>query len=78
MVLGHALKSSVYVVAAKRTPFGAFGGSLKAKSPTDLQVTVTLFDLLPIHAMQQDGTHLSNGPPGKRLKTHSSKYLFIG
>jgi len=38
MVLGHSLKQSIYVVAAKRTPFGAFGGSLKSVSPTALQV----------------------------------------
>ena len=38
MSLGHALKEGIFVVAAKRTPFGAFGGSLKNFSPTDLQV----------------------------------------
>jgi len=38
MVAGNALSRGVYVVAAKRTPFGTFGGSLKAHSPTDLQV----------------------------------------
>lgn len=38
MSLGHALKEGIFVVAAKRTPFGAFGGSLKNYSPTDLQV----------------------------------------
>ena len=37
MSLGHALKEGIFVVAAKRTPFGAFGGSLKNFSPTDLQ-----------------------------------------
>ncbi len=35
--VGHALKKGIFVVAAKRTPFGAFGGSLKNYSPTDLQ-----------------------------------------
>lgn len=35
---GNALSRGVYVVAAKRTPFGTFGGSLKAHSPTDMQV----------------------------------------
>ena len=38
MVAGNALSRGVYVVAAKRTPFGTFGGSLKAHSPTDMQV----------------------------------------
>jgi len=38
MATGNALKRGVYVVAAKRTPFGTFGGSLKGHSPTDLQV----------------------------------------
>jgi len=31
------MKRGVFIVAAKRTPFGAFGGKLKAKTPTDLQ-----------------------------------------
>jgi len=38
MATGNALARGVYVVAAKRTPFGTFGGSLKSHSPTDLQV----------------------------------------
>lgn len=38
MATGNALARGVYVVAAKRTAFGAFGGSLKGHSPTDLQV----------------------------------------
>ncbi len=38
MAIGHAIKQGIYVVGAKRTPFGAFGGSLKSHSPTDLQV----------------------------------------
>lgn len=37
MSVANALKQGIFVVAAKRTPFGAFGGSLKAFSPTDLQ-----------------------------------------
>lgn len=38
MSLGASLSKSVFVVAAKRTPFGTFGGTLKAHSPTDLSV----------------------------------------
>jgi len=38
MAIGNALKQGIFVVGAKRTPFGTFGGSLKAFSPTDLQV----------------------------------------
>jgi len=38
MATGNALARGVYVVAAKRTAFGTFGGSLKAHTPTDLQV----------------------------------------
>jgi len=38
MVAGNALSRGVFVVAAKRTPFGTFGGSLKALSPTELSV----------------------------------------
>lgn len=35
---GNALSKGMFVVAAKRTPFGTFGGSLKGLSPTELQV----------------------------------------
>ena len=42
MSVGNALKQGVFVVAAKRTPFGTFGGTLKAWSPTDLQVKLEL------------------------------------
>jgi len=38
MVASNVLSRGVFVVAAKRTPFGTFGGSLKGHSPTDLQV----------------------------------------
>jgi acetyl-CoA acyltransferase 2 len=38
MATGNALKRGVYIVAAKRTPFGTFGGTLKGHSPTELQV----------------------------------------
>lgn len=31
-------RSAIYVVGAKRTPFGAFGGKLKLLSATDLAV----------------------------------------
>eukprot|EP00096_Caligus_rogercresseyi_P015645 TRINITY_DN811_c0_g1_i1.p1 TRINITY_DN811_c0_g1~~TRINITY_DN811_c0_g1_i1.p1 ORF type:complete len:429 (-),score=120.84 TRINITY_DN811_c0_g1_i1:113-1318(-) len=37
MTLGKALEKAVFVVGAKRTAFGAFGGSLKSHSPVDLQ-----------------------------------------
>jgi len=42
MSVSNVLKSGVFVVAAKRTPFGAFGGSLKAFSPTDLQTLASI------------------------------------
>ena len=38
MATGNVLSKGVFVVAAKRTPFGTFGGSLKGHSPVDLQV----------------------------------------
>jgi hypothetical protein len=43
MSIGHALKQGIFVVAAKRTPFGTFGGALKSHSPTDLQVIELFF-----------------------------------
>jgi len=41
MSVGNVLSRGVFVVAAKRTPFGTFGGSLKSHSPVDLQVLAT-------------------------------------
>ena len=38
MSVGNALSRSLFVVGAKRTPFGTFGGALKSHTPTDLQV----------------------------------------
>ncbi len=38
MATGNVLSRGVFIVAAKRTAFGAFGGSLKGHSPVDLQV----------------------------------------
>lgn len=38
MATGNVLSRGVFIVAAKRTPFGTFGGSLKGHSPVDLQV----------------------------------------
>jgi len=38
MVVGNVLSRGVFVVAAKRTPFGTFGGSLKSHTPVQLQV----------------------------------------
>lgn len=37
MSVGASLSKSVFVVGAKRTPFGTFGGALKGVSPTQLQ-----------------------------------------
>jgi hypothetical protein len=55
MAIGHAIKQGIYVVGAKRTPFGAFGGSLKSHSPTDLQV----FNLLSASVIWEKGCTLS-------------------
>lgn len=35
------MPTRVFIVAAKRTPFGAFGGALKSKTATDLCVHAT-------------------------------------
>jgi acetyl-CoA acyltransferase 2 len=37
-IMSHLSKSAVFIVAAKRTAFGAFGGKLKDFSCTDLAV----------------------------------------
>jgi len=38
---GRALKDAVYIVGAKRTAFGAYGGSLANVSATQMQITAT-------------------------------------
>lgn len=38
MTIGNKVSRGIFVVAAKRTPFGTFGGALKGHSPIDLQV----------------------------------------
>jgi acetyl-CoA C-acetyltransferase/acetyl-CoA acyltransferase 2 len=38
LVLSLISMEEIVIVAGKRTPFGAFGGSLKNFSPTDLGV----------------------------------------
>jgi hypothetical protein len=43
MATGNVLSRGVFIVAAKRTAFGAFGGSLKGHSPVDLQVRTVFF-----------------------------------
>ncbi len=37
-----SIATDVFVIAAKRTPFGAFGGSLKRQTATDLAVTASV------------------------------------
>lgn len=49
MSVGRSLSQAVYVVSAKRTPFGTFGGMLKAQTPTDLQVISANAALKAIH-----------------------------
>jgi acetyl-CoA acyltransferase 2 len=38
MSVGHAVRQSIYVVGAKRTAFGTFGGTLRGHSPTEMAV----------------------------------------
>eukprot|EP00542_Grammatophora_oceanica_P017319 CAMPEP_0194049058 /NCGR_PEP_ID=MMETSP0009_2-20130614/29528_1 /TAXON_ID=210454 /ORGANISM="Grammatophora oceanica, Strain CCMP 410" /LENGTH=410 /DNA_ID=CAMNT_0038695117 /DNA_START=149 /DNA_END=1381 /DNA_ORIENTATION=+ len=39
--MSASISKNIFIVGAKRTPFGAFGGSFKALSATDLGVTAT-------------------------------------
>lgn len=52
--------SGVFLVAAKRTPFGAFGGSLKAMSATDLGVHSTQAALSNIDPSLVDSVFFGN------------------
>ena len=62
MSVANALKEGIFVVAAKRTPFGAFGGSLKAFSPTDLQALASTAALKAGNVKPEivDSVHIGN------------------
>jgi len=73
------LKEGIFVVAAKRTPFGAFGGSLKAFSPTDLQALASAAALKAGNVNPEivDSVHIGNvlasaGPDTPYISRHVS------
>jgi len=79
MSVSNVLKSGVFVVAAKRTPFGAFGGSLKAFSPTDLQTLASIGALKAGNIAPEivDSVHVGNvlsasGPDTPYISRHVS------
>jgi len=79
MSVSNVLKSGVFVVAAKRTPFGAFGGSLKAFSPTDLQTLASVGALKAGNIAPEivDSVHVGNvlsasGPDTPYISRHVS------
>jgi len=79
MSVANALKEGIFVVAAKRTPFGAFGGSLKAFSPTDLQALASAAALKAgnINPEIVDSVHIGNvlassGPDTPYISRHVS------
>jgi len=79
MSVSNVLKSGVFVVAAKRTPFGAFGGSLKAFSPTDLQTLASVGALKAGNVAPEivDSVHVGNvlsasGPDTPYISRHVS------
>lgn len=54
--------SNIFVVAAKRTPFGSFGGSLKSLSATDLAVVASKSAIVSsnIDSSKIDGVYVGN------------------
>ena len=79
MSVANALKEGIFVVAAKRTPFGAFGGSLKAFSPTDLQALASAAALKAGNVNPEivDSVHIGNvlasaGPDTPYISRHVS------
>jgi len=79
MSVSNVLKQGVFVVAAKRTPFGAFGGSLKAFSPTDLQTLASAGALKAGNVAPEivDSVHVGNvlsasGPDTPYVSRHVS------
>jgi len=79
MSVSNVLKQGVFVVAAKRTPFGAFGGSLKAFSPTDLQTLASAGALKAGNVAPEivDSVHIGNvlsasGPDTPYVSRHVS------
>ena len=82
MSVANVLKQGVFVVAAKRTPFGAFGGSLKAFSPTDLQTLAGAAALKAgnVNPEMVDTVHVGNvlsasGPDTPYISRHVSLRL---
>ena len=79
MSVANALKQGIFVVAAKRTPFGTFGGSLKNFSPTDLQALASTAALKAgnINPEIVDSIHVGNvlsasGPDTPYISRHVS------
>jgi len=79
MSVSNVLKQGVFVVAAKRTPFGAFGGSLKAFSPTDLQTLASVGAMKAGNVAPEivDSVHIGNvlsasGPDTPYVSRHVS------
>jgi len=82
MTVSNVLKQGVFVVAAKRTPFGAFGGALKAFSPTDLQTLASAGALKAGNIAPEivDSVHVGNvlsasGPDTPYISRHVSLRL---
>ena len=79
MSVANVFKQGIFVVAAKRTPFGAFGGSLKAFSPTDLQALASAGALKAGNVAPEivDSVHVGNvlsasGPDTPYISRHVS------
>lgn len=56
------MQKQIFIVAAKRTPFGAFGGSLKKLTATDLSTIATKAALVAgkIDPSIIDGVYIGN------------------
>ena len=72
-------KANIFIVGAKRTPFGAFGGKLKDFSAVDLAVHSSKAALINagIQANQIDETYMGNVIPSSLDASYLSKHIAL-
>lgn len=73
------MSSSIFIVAAKRTAFGAFGGCLKAISPTELGVVCTKAALAQgnIDASLIDTVYYGNINPSSKDAAYLARHVAL-
>lgn len=72
-------KAGVFIVGAKRTPFGAFGGKLKALTQTDLATHSSIAALAQanVSADKVDDVYMGNVMPTSLDGAYMSRYCIF-